>query len=131
MKLVYVEEVFTLSFHAWELHVKTSVSIDAMKRGCLLDANPYRIKEPNFRISCSHALSSKSTFFLKITGKKFLLASSSWGSKPQIGIREIWLPKQVLQCQGNTRKSVISDRQIIFSKEQFSTGIGCMIFHYF
>lgn len=31
MKLMYVEEVFTLSLHAWEFHVKTSVKIDTMK----------------------------------------------------------------------------------------------------
>lgn len=53
MKLVYVEEVFTLSFHAWEFHVKTSVSIDIMKRGCILDTNHNRKKELNFRISGS------------------------------------------------------------------------------
>lgn len=48
MKLVYVEEVFTLSFHTWEFHVKTSVSIDTMKRGCLLDTDLYRKKRAKF-----------------------------------------------------------------------------------
>lgn len=58
MKLMYVEEVFTLSFHAWVFHVKTSVSIDTIKRDCFLDTNPWQ-KEPNFRISCSYAFKAK------------------------------------------------------------------------
>lgn len=100
-----MEEVFKLCFPTRESHVKAYVNIDIMKAGCLLKANPYSKKELDFRVSYLHALSSKSRFSLTITGKNFFLPM--W-------IREFWLPKQVLKYRGNSRKSMIRDKEIIF-----------------
>lgn len=58
-----VEKVFTLCFCAREFHDGTSASIDTTKMSSLLDTDPDRKQESNFRISCSPALTSKSIFF--------------------------------------------------------------------
>lgn len=77
MTWLRVEKVFTLSFCAWEFHDGTSASIDTTKMNSLLDTNPDRKRESNFRISCSHALTYKSIFFLTVTGRKLILVSNA------------------------------------------------------